>query len=92
MTSDKYEELSDDKIALNKTDNVSDVDMLKLHHKLIDVVEKHLQSLPNIDGAYTLNFSIDDLESLREQGKNNASSDTSLVILDKNNNEIIVSM
>ena len=66
--------------------------MLKLHHKLIDVVEKHLQSLPNINGAYTLNFSVDDLETLRMEGKNNASSDTSLTILDKNNNDIIVSM
>lgn len=92
MISDEYKELSDGKIALNKTDNVSDVDMLKLHYKLIDVVEKHLQSLPNIEGAYTLNFSIDDLETLRTEGKNNASSDTSLTILDKDNNDIIVSM
>lgn len=92
IISDGYKELSDGKIALNKADNVSDVDMLKLHYKLIDVVERHLQSLPNIDGAYTLNFSIDDIETLRMEGKNNASYDTSLTILDKNNNDLIVSM
>lgn len=92
IISDEYKELSDGKIALNKADNVSDVDMLKLHYKLIDVVERHLQSLSNIDGAYTLNFSIDDLESFRMEGKNNASYDTSLTILDKNNNDLIVSM
>lgn len=92
MVSDNYKELSDAHIALNKTDNVSDVDVLELHNKLIDVVVKHLQSLSKIDGAYTLNFSVDDLETLRAEGKNNASSDTSLTILDKDNNDIIVSM
>lgn len=84
--------MSEVNLALNKTDNVSNVDVLKLHNDLMNVVEKHLQNLPRIDNAYTLNFSVDDLQTLREQGKNNASSDSSLTILDGDNNEIIVSM
>lgn len=92
MNEEEYREISDAKLALNKTNNIQNIDVLDLHSELIGVVEKHIQNLPKIDGAYTLNFSIDDLETLRTEGKNNASSDTSLTILDKDNNDIIVSM
>lgn len=84
--------MSEVNIALNKTDNVSNVDVLKLHDDLMSVVEKHLQNIPKIDNAYTLYFSVDDLQTFREEGKNNASSDSVLSIVDSDNNEIIVSM
>lgn len=82
----------DMKIALNKTESLKDADVLKLQTDIERVIRRFLANNPSFKDGYELNFSIDDLPSLLENGTTCASSDAALTILDKDNNKIIESI
>lgn len=83
---------NDIKIALNETEALKDIDVLKLQTDIERVVRLFLANNPSFKEGYELNFSIDDLPSLLENGEEFASSDVALTILDKDNKKIIESI
>lgn len=83
---------NDIKIALNETETLKDIDVLKLQTDIERVIRLFLANNPSFKEGYELNFSIDDLPSLLDKGEEFASSDVALTILDKDNNKIIESI
>lgn len=80
------------KIALNNSNHIEDIDVLKLQTDIERVIRLFLANNPSFKEGYELNFSIDDLPSLLDKGEEFASSDVVLTILDKDNNKIIESI
>lgn len=86
-----FDTIKDFHIYQNKTDNVSNKDFYLLHKEL-DSTVKNFMDKYNIKDAYTLTYSIDNLQELKKHGISCPSCDGNCTILDKDNNTLLESM
>jgi hypothetical protein len=84
---DKY----DIPIYKNTTEDVPNSDFITLQRDIDNLVYKFMQT-HNVANGYIVNYSIDSLQDLKEDGINCPSCDGYLGILDEDKNEIIASM
>lgn len=75
----------------NTTDNIPNSDFVILQKDIDNLIYKFMQT-HDIPNGESLNYSIDSLQHLKQEGIETPISDRYLGILDKDNNEIIVSM
>lgn len=75
----------------NTTDSVPNSDFVILQKDIDNLIYKFMQT-HNISNGESLNYSIDSLQYLKQEGVETPVSDRYLGILDKDNNEIIASM
>lgn len=75
----------------NTTDSVPNSDFVILQKDIDNLIYKFIQT-HNIPNGESLNYSIDSLQYLKQEGVETPVSDRYLGILDKDNNEIIASM
>lgn len=84
---DKY----DVPLYKNTTDSVPNSDFVILQKDIDNLIYKFMQTY-DIPNGESLNYSIDSLQYLKQEGVETPVSDRYLGILDKDNNEIIASM
>lgn len=84
---DKY----DVPLYKNTTDSVPNSDFVILQKDIDNLIYKFMQT-HDIPNGESLNYSIDSLQHLKQEGVETPVSDRYLGILDKDNNEIIASM
>lgn len=75
----------------NTTDSVPNSDFVILQKDIDNLIYKFMQT-HDIPNGESLNYSIDSLQYLKQEGVETSVSDRYLGILDKDNNEIIASM
>lgn len=84
-------ELNDVPMFVNKTTEIKNSDFITLHNSIVELIHKFVTE-HNIDDSYLIRFSIDSLGELKKFGINTSYCDTSLEIIDNDNNTLLLSM